>query len=157
MFNLIRKQPRLVQWNGRRQPAGTPRSRAQVLVPPILVLATVLAVTMLAVWWGPPMPYRLGEVCRHDLRVRVDFELVNHIEFVNQQDRSESSSVQPLREQAQFTDRPVVKSYPRGMLLGQRDHADRRMAARAAQARTPGLPQDLAVRDPLGPCRRRSS
>ena len=41
------------------------------------VMATVVAGTLLACWWGPPLPYRLGEVRRGDLRARVHFEVVN--------------------------------------------------------------------------------
>lgn len=121
MFNSLRKQPRLVQWNGRRQSSTPPKTWARLLVPPILVLATIVAVTLLAVWWGPPMPHRLGEVLHHDLRVRVDFEVVNHVEFVNQQERAADPTGAPVREQAQYNERPVVEKYPRGMLLVPRD------------------------------------
>src|ERR1700722_12543788 len=121
MFNSFRKQPRLVQWNGRQQTSGQPVSRFQQLARPALVLLTTLALTGLAVWWGPPMPYRLGEVYPHDLRVRVEFEVLNHVEFVNQQERASTQPsvvVDPaVREQAQYTDRPVLEKYPRGMLL----------------------------------------
>jgi putative nucleotidyltransferase with HDIG domain len=131
MFRLIRKvQPRLSQWTGRRRSSrgeGTviprPRRRA-ALARLAAVLATTVAVTLLAYFWGPPFPYRLGEVFPYDLRVRIDFDVVNIVALVNQaaaekppgKPRS-SILTDPVLEQAQFTDRPVVEKYPRGMVL----------------------------------------
>jgi putative nucleotidyltransferase with HDIG domain len=48
---------------------------------------------------GDPFPYRLGETYPHDLRVRVDFEVVNY----------------------PYTDRPIAEKYPKGMVLVPRE------------------------------------
>ncbi|HEV3119856.1 MAG TPA: HDIG domain-containing protein [Gemmataceae bacterium] len=37
-------------------------------------------VTALACWWGPPQPYRLGEILPNDVRVRTYFEVINQPE-----------------------------------------------------------------------------
>lgn len=86
-----------------------------------VVWLTTVAATALAIWWGPPMPYRVGEVHAHDLRARVDFELVNHVELINQLERPlpsrSTSDRNPVRETAIPSDRPVLERYPRGMVL----------------------------------------
>src|ERR1700684_3650539 len=109
---MFRKQPRLVQWNDRRRSAWQPDSILRMLARLSLVLLTTLAVTGSAIWWGPPFPYRLGEIYPHDLRSRVDFQVMNHVEFVNQQDPTAPIVVDdkgdgktPVREQAQYTER----------------------------------------------------
>lgn len=126
MFGPHRKQPRLVQWNGRRrssrqdEPLWRQLACRHTVLRLGLVLLTTLAVTLLAYWWGLPMPYRLGESYPFDLRARVDFDVVNHVEFINQEDQKpvgRESRQTPLREQAQYTERPVVEKYPRGMIL----------------------------------------
>jgi putative nucleotidyltransferase with HDIG domain len=86
MFNLARKQSRLSQWNGRRRSSRSD----ELLVPPLwnlpallrvaTVLTTMFAATFLAYRWGPPMPYRMGEVYANDLRVRAYFEVINQPE-----------------------------------------------------------------------------
>src|SRR5262249_34970483 len=75
--------PRLGQWDGRRR-----SSRSDQLTLPELwqgpvmlrlgaVFFTIVAATLFAFFWGPPMPYRAGEVCPNDLRARVFFKVVN--------------------------------------------------------------------------------
>jgi putative nucleotidyltransferase with HDIG domain len=44
-----------------------------------IVWLTTLTITVLAIWWGPPVPYRLGEIYDHDLRARVEFKLDHHL------------------------------------------------------------------------------
>src|SRR5438132_3060744 len=86
MFNLARKQSRLSQWNGRRRCSrGDELLVSRLWNPPALlrvatVLMTMLAATFLAYRWGPPMPYRMGEVYSNDLRVRAYFEVINQPE-----------------------------------------------------------------------------
>jgi cyclic-di-AMP phosphodiesterase PgpH len=83
MFNSLRKPSRLAQWNGRRrssrgeEPVLPQLWEFPALVRLAVVLATMLAVTLLAYWWGPPLPYRLGEIYPNDLRVRAGLELPN--------------------------------------------------------------------------------
>jgi hypothetical protein len=81
-----------------------------VLLRLAVVWLTAVAVTALAWWWGPPFPYRLGESYPYDLRVRVDFEVVNPVELAN---RAEGTPVKA-------DERPLVEKYPAGMLLIQR-------------------------------------
>jgi putative nucleotidyltransferase with HDIG domain len=90
-----------------------------------LVWLTTVAVTLIASWWGPPVPYRVGEIYPYDLRARIDFDLVNHVELIKLRQTSEppdNISKKELRprevlEKAQYTERPVVESYPQGMIL----------------------------------------
>ena len=109
---------RLGGWKGRRRSSrfdepmlrrlGKPSVLARVGVAGL----TALAVTLLAVWWGPPFPYRTGEVYSHDLRARIEFAIVNHVELVHDG---------PVdQETARFVERPVVEKYPRGTILAQR-------------------------------------
>ena len=68
MFGPIRKPSRLGQWNGRRrssrsaEPILARLCQRPVAVRLTLVLVTALAVTALAIFWGPPLPYRAGRV-----------------------------------------------------------------------------------------------
>jgi putative nucleotidyltransferase with HDIG domain len=132
MFRLIRKvQPRLSQWTGRRHSSRSeatvlPRFwRRTVLMRLAAVLATTAVVTTLVYLWGPPFPYRLGEICPYDLRVRVDFDVINSVALLNQVGMEKPaakprSSIRPepaLVERVQAADRPVVEKYPRGMVL----------------------------------------
>jgi putative nucleotidyltransferase with HDIG domain len=86
MFGPIRKHARLGQWNGRRRSSRDDELvlphvwRRPVLLRLALVLVTAVAVTLLIYSWGPPFPYRVGEVCPNALAVRVDFELINHVQ-----------------------------------------------------------------------------
>src|SRR5262245_30079904 len=75
---------------------------------------TTLAVTVLAVWWGPPLPYRVGEIYPHDLRARVDFEVLNQVELFH--------DGVPDQEIAHTAERPVLEKYPKGTILAQRGH-----------------------------------
>jgi putative nucleotidyltransferase with HDIG domain len=81
-----------------------------VLLRLAVVWLTAAAVTALAWYWGPPFPYRLGESYPYDLRVRVDFEVVNPVELAN---RAEGTPIKA-------DERPLVEKYPAGMLLIQR-------------------------------------
>ncbi len=119
MFRALKKLPRLLQWNGRtrssreEEPILRQLANRQILLRLALVWLTTLAVTAFAVWWGAPLRYRVGEVCRYDLRARVDFTVVNHVELVNQ----ERQRAESIHESAVYTNRPVFEKYPRGMLL----------------------------------------
>jgi cyclic-di-AMP phosphodiesterase PgpH len=119
MFRALKKLPRLLQWNGRtrssreEEPILRQLANRQILLRLALVWLTTLAVTAFAIWWGAPLRYRVGEVCRYDLRARVDFTVVNHVELVNQ----ERQRTEAVHEDAVYTNRPVFEKYPRGMLL----------------------------------------
>src|SRR5262245_21713628 len=83
MFGPVKKPSRLGQWDGRRRssrsedPVLPHLCRVPVLSRLGAVLVTALSVTFLAYTWGPPQSYRVGEICPHDLRARVYFEVVD--------------------------------------------------------------------------------
>jgi putative nucleotidyltransferase with HDIG domain len=134
MFGPSKKLSRLGQWDGRRH-----SSRADEAVLPRLwqrpmvvrlgvVLLTTIAVTAMVHAWGPLLPYRLGQITPYDLRVRVDFAIVNQVELVNQaltqrsRDGGPRSTTVPvdagaLTEKARTAERPIIEQYPLGMLL----------------------------------------
>lgn len=90
-----------------------------------IVWITTIAVTALAIWWGVPQRYRIGEVYPYDLRARVEFTVINHVELINQENNPNPSPPagrggkddNVVREKAVHSDRPVLEKYPRGMLL----------------------------------------
>jgi putative nucleotidyltransferase with HDIG domain len=123
MFRILKRIPsRLGQWNGRRRSSRgnepvLPRFwERSVLTRLAVAWLTTMAVTLVAYSWGLPFPYRIGQTLPHDFRVRVDFEVVNHVALVNQEPNPKGFQ-DPVLEKAQFTDRPVVERYPRGMVL----------------------------------------
>jgi putative nucleotidyltransferase with HDIG domain len=133
MFQPGKKPSRLGQWKGRRhssrndEPVWPFLRRRPVLLRLALVALATIAVTGIAYRWGPPMPVRVGEVYPYDLRVRVDFELVNDLELVNDAGQAPppAAPISPasgtdksvVREKAYFADRPVLEKYSRGMVL----------------------------------------
>ncbi|HYT94332.1 MAG TPA: HDIG domain-containing protein [Gemmataceae bacterium] len=78
--------------------------RRPVLLRLAVVLLTTCAVTALAYCWGSPLPYRIGETSPHDLRVRIDFEVVNPVELANQRE-------------GEAGQRPAVEKYTQGTVL----------------------------------------
>jgi cyclic-di-AMP phosphodiesterase PgpH len=126
MFGPLKKLPRLLQWDGRTrssrqdEPLLRQLARRQTLLRLGVVWLTTLVVTAFAIWWGVPMRYRVGEIPSHDLRARVDFTVVNHVELVNQE-RQRAEDVP--QERAAYSERPVFEKYPRGMLLVPRGDA----------------------------------
>src|SRR2546422_3696416 len=90
MFGPLKKLPRLLQWDGRArssrgdEPLLRQLAHKRTLVRLTVVWTTTLLVTALAVVWGVPMRYRVGEVYSYDLRARVEFTILNHVELVNQ-------------------------------------------------------------------------
>ena len=79
MFTPHKKPSRLGQWNGRRRSSRSEEPLLPQLQPARRaaaagrVLATALGATLLAFFWGTPLPYRVGEITPHDLRARVYF------------------------------------------------------------------------------------
>src|SRR5438105_7259684 len=120
-----KKMPRLGQWDGRRRSSRHEEPLLRRLGQPAVVARlavawlTTMAVTCLAVGWGPPFPFRAGEIYPYDLRARVDFEIVNQVELVNLREpqRQQPGEQDPIRETAQHADRPVLEKYPRGLVL----------------------------------------
>jgi putative nucleotidyltransferase with HDIG domain len=99
--------------------------RPRVLCRLGVVLATALAATFLACWWGPPLPYRLGEVRRGDLRARVLFEVVNPQQTELKRDEAvgrlpPAEQQDPVAsEQARLAEPPFMDKYPPGSPLVQ--------------------------------------
>jgi putative nucleotidyltransferase with HDIG domain len=129
MFNPSRKLSRLGQWNGRRwssrqeDPVLTRLRQLPVLLRLGTVLATMIIVTFLAYWWGPPLPYRLGEIHPNDLRVRAYFEVENHAQTGRAREEALRGLPSALgndpdeREQAAQAVPAVVEKYPVGVPL----------------------------------------
>ncbi len=123
MFGPLKKLPRLLQWNGRtrssrhEEPLLKQVAHRDTLVRLTVVWLTTLAVTAFAIWWGVPLRYRVGEVYSHDLRARVDFTVVNHVELINQERERNDENRDVVNEKAAHSDRPVFERYPRGMML----------------------------------------
>ena len=131
MFAPQKKSTRIGQWNGRRrssrseEPLLTQLNRRSVLLRLGCVLITALGATLLAVAWGAPQPHRVGEICPHDLRARVSFEIVNQVK--TEQKRTEAVQQVPPEERTEErvaevreAVEPVIDPYPRDSLLVQR-------------------------------------
>src|SRR5947209_1055542 len=77
----MKKVSRLGQWDGpRRSSRGHASLLAGLAQRPALVrigvvLAAIVVLTALSYCWGPPCPYRIGEVWAHDIRARVCFQV----------------------------------------------------------------------------------
>lgn len=118
----IKKFPRLGQWDGRKRSSRQEEPMLRRLGQPAVLLRlsvawlTTIAVTALAINWGPPFPYRVGEIYPHDLRARVDFEVVNQVELVNLHEPVPAEN-DPIHETATRSDQPVFEKYPRGLVL----------------------------------------
>jgi putative nucleotidyltransferase with HDIG domain len=128
MFGPLKKLPRLLQWDGRtrssrrEEPILRQISHKRALARLAVVWLTTIAVTALAIWWGVPIRYRQGEVYPYDLRARVEFTVINHVELINQETQAAAKD-NVVREKAVHSDRPVLEKYPRGMLLVPRGEA----------------------------------
>ncbi|HEY7310136.1 MAG TPA: HDIG domain-containing metalloprotein [Gemmataceae bacterium] len=135
MFGPFKKPSRLSQWNGRRR-----SSRSDEPVLPQLfcravllrlgaVLLTVLGATYLAHDWGGLMSYRVGEVRPYDLRARVYFEVVDEEETARKRDEAfqalpiEMQRDHKVCEETRRAVAPVIKKYPPGTLMVERNFA----------------------------------
>src|SRR5262249_1583610 len=104
MFGSFRKHPRLGQWNGRRRSSRGEEPRLprlwarRVLLRLAVVGLTALAVTALACRRGPPFPYRLHEAYPYDLRVRVEFQVVNPVALASRGEGDVRGAEQPVVE-----------------------------------------------------------
>src|SRR4051794_2051969 len=98
MFGPSKKPTRLGQWNGRRrssrsdEPVLPQLARGPVLLRLATVLITALTVAFLAYTYGPPHSWRVGEICNHDLRARVYFEVLDQV----QTDRKRDEMIEAL-------------------------------------------------------------
>jgi putative nucleotidyltransferase with HDIG domain len=131
MLGPIKKPSRLGQWNGRTRSSRSdepvlPRLwRGPVLLRLATVLATAMTVTALVYWWGPLLPYRIGETCPSDIRVRVYFEVVNQAQTDWKREEAVDKFLDeggdPLvRDEVRRRVPPVVEKYPPGVPLVRR-------------------------------------
>jgi putative nucleotidyltransferase with HDIG domain len=126
MFGPIKKQSRLGQWDGRRHSSRSEQPVLQALGqrPALLrlgaVLLTVATATALAYFWGPPLPYRIGEVCPTDLRARVSFEVINQSQTARAREDAVDRLPPGQRDDPDICEwvrqsvRRVIDKYPRG-------------------------------------------
>jgi cyclic-di-AMP phosphodiesterase PgpH len=119
MFNLLKKAPRLSQWDGRRrssrdEEAVLPRIwRRAVIIRLGLVFGTAVAFTAIIYAWGPLLPYRVGEISSHDIRVRAYFEVIDQA----QTEWKREEAIERARAVDGASVPPVVQKYPAGMFL----------------------------------------
>jgi putative nucleotidyltransferase with HDIG domain len=97
---------------------------AQLGTPPVLlrlaiVLLTAVGVTVLIERTGPPCPYRIGEVCGHDLRVRRAFDLINQPQTEQLREEQWLRPGVAYVEEAPYVP-PVLERYPVGLPLVKR-------------------------------------
>src|SRR5438093_5060267 len=119
MFGPVKKLARLGQWNGRKrstrqEPFFRRLGQRRVLLRVSVVWLTTAIVTGLAIWWGEPMPYRLGAIYHHDLRARVDFAIANQIAPLNE----DTPGIR--RSPNELAAGPAAVEFTRGTLLVQR-------------------------------------
>lgn len=125
MFSGSKKPSRLSQWNGRRRSSRSEEAflpcllRRSVLLRLGVVLLTAAAVAGMVYAWGPSLPYRAGEVCSRDLRVRVDFEVINEAKTESKRDEvlSKFTGTPSEREAIRRAIPPVIDQYSPGMSL----------------------------------------
>ncbi len=132
MFGVNKKPARLIQWNGRRRssrcddPVLAELWGRGVLPRLGVVLITALCATFLAYYFGSPQSYRVGEKSMHDLRARVNFQLINQARTERLRDEAVEKLPADRRgdplacELARRACEPVLDSYPAGTLLVQR-------------------------------------
>ena len=107
MFNASKKIARLGQWTGRMrssrslEPLLRRVAHRDVMARLAVVWATTIAVTLLAVGWGPSFLFRAGQIYPYDIKARVDFQIVNDL------DPAESAASAPA----------LLEKHPRGTLI----------------------------------------
>ena len=132
MFGPTKKQPRLGQWDGRRhstrhgKPLLSCLQQPDVLRRLLPVLITVLLATFLVQSSGPPLSFRVGQLCQRDVRARVFFEVVDEAETERQREEAIDKLPDDQRDDPDVVEgerqkiAPVVKKYPQGASLVQR-------------------------------------
>lgn len=163
MFGPIKKPTRLGQWNGRRRSSRSDEpvlpylGQRNVLLRLGAVLFTAITATLLAFLWGPAHALRVGEICPHDLRARVYFEVFNPIQTNQRRDQAverlppEQRSSHEARERAWSQEAPVVDRYPVGSLLVQRGQPISDLQYALLQTETQAYLKNLS---PADHCRR---
>ncbi len=130
MFSLApKKLSRLLSWNGRRRssrledPMLLHLWQRPVLLRLGAVLLVAISMSFFAYRWGPTLSHRIGQSPAHDLRARIDFEVIDHIQTERRREEAiealpEEQRSDPLICQATRKKVPlVVDRYPAGCLL----------------------------------------
>ncbi len=129
----MKKVSRLGQWDGpRRSSRGhesllTGLAQRPALARIGVVFATTLVMTALAYWWGPPFPYRVGEVWAHDVRARVPFQVEDPAKTEDRQDEAINRLPLDKRNDPRYCAQvrksvpPVMEPYPRGTVIVERN------------------------------------
>ncbi|MBI1916836.1 MAG: HDIG domain-containing protein [Planctomycetes bacterium] len=128
----MKKVSRLGQWDGPRHSSrGHGSLLAGLAQRPALarvgvVFVATLAMTALAYCWGPPFPYRVGEVWAHDVRARVCFEVEDPEKTEDRQEqaikglREEQRNDPGIRERVRRSVPHVMECYQPGTVIVQR-------------------------------------
>src|SRR5262245_54581751 len=86
MFSASRRIRRLGQWTGRKRSSRSQEpllrrlAHRDVLARLAVAWATTIAVTLLAVGWGPSFSFRAGQIYPYDIKARVEFQIVSERE-----------------------------------------------------------------------------
>src|SRR5687767_13148095 len=94
IFPSLKKPSRIGQWDGRRrssrsdEPIWAQLAQRPALLRLAAVLVTAMTVTLAAYHWGPTQSMRVGQVCQHDLRARVYFEVADQIQTDRRRDEA---------------------------------------------------------------------
>jgi putative nucleotidyltransferase with HDIG domain len=132
MFASSKKLSRIGQWNGRRRSSRSDEPvlpqlwNRSVVLRLAAVLITTLTVTLAAYWWGPTQSYRVGQICKHDLRARVYFEVEDPIQTEVLRDAAVRALPPDRRtdvlaiELARRSVPTAVDRFPPGMMIVQR-------------------------------------
>lgn len=91
-----------------------------------IVLIVALTVTLLAYRWAPTYSFRIGQISPHDVRARIYFEVIDHVETARKRDEALASLPDDRREDPLVSEEvrravpPVILRYPPGTLLLER-------------------------------------
>ncbi len=100
MFSNSKKITRLGQWTGRTRSSRSDEpllrrvAQRDVLSRLAVVWATTIAVTLLAVAWGPAFPYQAGKIYPYDIKARVDFQVITEPESAGEEPAAEPATIE---------------------------------------------------------------
>lgn len=160
MFASSSKKPsRIGQWDGRRrssrsdEPIWPQLANRPALLRLAAVLLTTLLVTLAAFHWGPTQAPRVGQVCTHDLRSRLDFRVVDQIQTARQREAAVETLPEHLRSdphavEAVRSSVPICyDEFPQGSLLVQRGRPITRQQHQILHAERRAFQKSLTTTD----------
>ncbi len=132
MFGSSKKRSRLILWEGQRRaerqrsPAEVWEDRRRVLARLAAAACTMVLISLIVHagggGWGPPFPFREGEVQGRDIRARIDFQIM------------EEAATRLRREEAAAAVHPVLRLDPAPL-----DEVRRRLTQLCLAARTASI------------------